>query len=91
MGDWSAWSQREERGPGLLGYSWWKSEMALEVCMSSVVEIHKDSSSVLSYPAHLTRYCNLHLYCQSSLELRISEILYSGLPSMLTGGGGGWM
>ena len=61
------------------------------MCSSSVVEIHKDSCSVPLYPAHLTRYCNLHLYCQSSLESRISEILYLGSPSMLTGGGGGWM
>ena len=73
------------------GYSWWKSETASEVCLSSVVEIHEDSSSVPSYPAHLTRYCNLHLYCRSSLELRISEISYLGSLSTLTGGRGGWM
>ena len=63
----------------------------MEVCSSSVAEIHEDSSSVPSYSAHLTRYCNLHLYYWSSLELRILEISYSGLPLMLTGGGGGWM
>ena len=75
----------------MLGYDWWKLETASEVCSSSVVEIHEDSSLVPSYPAHLTRYCNLHLYRRSSLESRISEISYSGLPSTLTGGGGGWM
>ena len=73
------------------GYDWWKLETASEACPSSVAEIHKDSSSVPSYPAHLMRYCILHLYHWSSLELRISEILYSGLLSLLTGGGGGWM
>ena len=64
--------------------------MASEVCLSSVAETHEDSSLVPLYLAHLMRYCNLHLYYRSSLELRISEILYLGLPSMLTRGGGGW-
>ena len=69
--------------------------MASEVCSSSVAEIHEDSSSVPLYPAHLTRYCNLHLYCRSSLESRISEISYSGSLSTLTGAevvecGWGW-
>ena len=65
--------------------------MTSEACSSCVVEIHKDSSSVPLCPAHLTKYCSLHLYCQSSMELRILEISYLGLPSMLTRGGGGWM
>ena len=82
---------REERGLGLSGYDWWKSETASEAFSISMAEIHEDSSSVPSYPAHLTRYCNLHLYCQSSLESRISEISYSGSLLMLTRGGGGWM
>ena len=43
----------------MLEYDWWKLETASEICLSSVVEIHKDSSSVPSYPAHLTKYCNL--------------------------------
>ena len=73
------------------GYSWWKSETASEAYSSSVAEIHEDSSLVPSYPAHLMRYCNLHLYHRSSLELRISEISYLGLPLTLTRGGGGWM
>ena len=64
--------------------------MASEVCSSSVAEIYEDSSLVPLYPAHLMRYCNLHLYRQSSLELRILEISYSGSPLMLTRGGGGW-
>ena len=63
--------------------------MASEACSSSVAEIHEDSSSVPLSPAHLTRYCNLLLYCRLRLELRISEISYSGLPLTLTGGGGG--
>ena len=65
--------------------------MVLEVCSSSVTEIHEDSSSVPLYSTHLMRYCNLHLYCWSSLELRISEISYLGLALTLTGGGGGWI
>ena len=73
------------------GYDWWKLETASEACSSSMAEIHEDLSSVPSYPAHLKRYCNLHLYRQSSLESRILEISYLGLPSTLTGGGGGWM
>ena len=64
---------------------------ASEVFLSSVVEIHEDSSSVPSYPAHVMRYCNLHLYHQSSLELRNSEISYFGLPLTLTGGRNSWM
>ena len=75
----------------MLGYDWWKSETASEVCLSFVVEIHEDSSLVPSYPAHLTRYCNLHLYHWLSLKSRILETLYLGLLSTLTGGGGGWM
>ena len=59
--------------------------------LTSVSEIHKDSSSVPSYPAHLMRYCNLHLYRQLSLESRISEILSSGLLSTFTRDLGGWM
>ena len=50
-----------------------------------------DSSSVPLYPAHLMRYCNLHLYRRLSLESRILEILYLGLLLTLTEGGGGWM
>ena len=73
------------------GYHWWKLETASEAWSSSMAEIHEDFSSVPSYPAHLTRYCNLHLYCRSSLVLRILEISYLGLPLMLTGGGGGCM
>ena len=75
----------------MLGYDWWKLETASEACLSSVVEIHEDYSSVPLYPVHLMRYCNSHLYCWLSLELRISEILYLGLLLTLTGGGGGWM
>ena len=75
----------------MLGYNWWKLETASEACSSSVAEIHEGSSSVPSYPAHLTRYCNLHLYRQLSLESRILEISYLGLLLMFTGGGGGWM
>ena len=75
----------------MLGYDWWKSETASEAYLSSVAEIHEDSSSVLLYPAHLTRYCNLHLYCRTSLVSRILEISYLGLLLTLTGGGGGWM
>ena len=76
---------------GYAGYDWWKLETASEAFLSSVAEIHGDSSLVCSYPAHLMRYCNLHLYCPSSLELRISEISYLGSLLTLTGGGGGWM
>ena len=74
------------------GYDWWKLETTSEACLSSVAEIHhENSSSVPLYPAHLTRYCNLHLYHWLSLESRILEISYSGLLLMLTGGRGGWM
>ena len=72
-------------------FDWWKSETASEACSSSMAEIHKDSSSVPSYLAHSMRYCNLHLYHRLSLESRILEISYSGSPSTLTGGRGGWM
>ena len=75
----------------MLGCDWWKSETASESCLSSMVEVHEDSSSVPSYPAHLTKYCSLHLYHRLSLELRIPEISYSGSPLLLTGGGGRWM
>ena len=75
----------------MLGYDWWESETASEVCLSSMAEIHEDFSPVPSYPAHLMRYCNLHLYHQLSLESRISENLYLGSLLTLTGGGGGWM
>ena len=75
----------------MLGYAWWKLETVSEACLSSMAEIHEGSSSVPSYPAHLMRYCNLHLYHQSSLELRILEISYLGLLLMLTEGRGGWI
>ena len=75
----------------MLGYDWWKLETASEACLSSVAEIHNDSSLVPSYPAYLMRYCNLHLYRRLSLDSRISEISYLGSLSTLTGGGGGWM
>ena len=73
------------------GYDWRKLETALEACSDSMLEIHEDSSSIPSYPAHLTRYCKLHLYCWLSLELEFSEILYLDSPSTLARGGGGWM
>ena len=75
----------------MLRYDWWKLETASEACLSSVVEIDKDSSSVPSYPAHLMRHCNLHLYDRLSLESRILEISYSGSLTMLTRSRGGWM
>ena len=61
-----------------------------EFCGRDPRGIHEDSSSVPSYPAHVMRYCNLHLYHQSSLELRNSEISYFGLPLTLTGGRNSW-
>jgi hypothetical protein len=63
--------------------------MILEACPSSLARIHEVSSSVPLYPDHWTRQRSLHACLLSNFELRISEILYSGSSSMITGGGGG--
>ena len=95
------WSQRNKRwmefywtgrGPGLDGYFKWKLEMMLVAWASSLAGNQEVSSSVPSYLDHLTKYRSLHTWRRlSNLESRISEILYSGSPSISTGGGGGWI
>jgi hypothetical protein len=61
------------------------------VCSSSVAGNQECSSSVPSYPAQWTKYSNLHFHWLSILELRMAMILYSILPSILIGGGRGWV
>jgi len=63
--------------------------MTSEACVSSEAGSHEVSSSVPSYLAHLTRYRSLHFLHLSILELRISEIQYSGSLLIMIGGSGG--
>jgi len=67
------------RGPGLVGYAKWKSEMSSGEFPSSVARIHEDSLSVPSYPVQWTKYRSLHLRQQlSTLESNTSVISNSG-------------
>ena len=62
--------------------------MSSEAFPSSEARIQEVSSLVPSYPDQQTRYNSLQRrQWRSTLELRISEISNSGLPSMRTRGG----
>jgi hypothetical protein len=61
------------------------------VCSNSVAGNQECSSSVPSYPAHQTKYSNLHFRWLLILESRMAVILYSILLSISIGGGGGWV
>jgi hypothetical protein len=65
--------------------------MSSAECSSSVARSHEVSSSVPSYPDHLTKYNNLHFRRWSTLESRTCAITYSCSLLMSTRDGGGWI
>ena len=69
-----------------------KKETMSVAWASSLAGNQEVSSSVPSCPDHLTKYRSLYTQHRlSNLESRVSEISYSGSPSMSTGSGGGWI
>jgi len=83
--------QDNGRGLGLAGYAMWKSDTKLVAWVSSDVGIHSDSSPVSSYSNQITLYRSLHARQWLILESTIWEISYSGSPSIITGGGAGYI
>ena len=76
--------QDNRRGPGLVGYTMWKSDTKSVAWVSSDAVIHLDLSPVSSYPNQITLYRSLHARQRSILESTIWEISYSGSPSIMT-------
>ena len=71
-------------------YHWWKVFMSSDACSNSEANNHVVSSLVPSYPVHLTKYSSLHVHLQlSNFKSKMFSISYSGLPSMIAGGGRG--
>ena len=69
------------RGPGLLGYCWWKSSIACNPLTDSAGS-HVGSS----YPVHLIRYCSR---CRNNEESNTSVTSHSSFLSTSTGGAWG--
>jgi len=63
----------------------WKSDTKLAAWVSSIAEIHLDSSPVSLYPSQITLYRSLHAYWKLILEFTIWEISYLGFLLIMTG------
>jgi len=83
--------QDNGRGPGLAGYTMWKSDTKSAAWESSDAGIHSDSSPMSSYPSQITLYRSFHACWRSILESTIQEISYSGSLSIMTGAGAGYI
>jgi len=81
--------QDNGRGPGLVGYVMWKSDIKSVAWVSLNAGIHLDLSPVSSYLSQITLYKSLHACQQLILKSTIWEISYSSSLSIMTGAGAG--